>query len=83
MAYVNCSFEQEIMYPIFDLARQEMEREEYARFKVWLYQGDGVTIRVHRNVRNHDKQIGRLQRAVKQRAGELSVPTQLTVDWPA
>lgn len=83
MAYVNCSYEQQIMYPIFREAEKELERDEYARFRVWLYQGDGVTINIDRRVRNHEKVIARLQAAVKERAGELGVPTRLTVDWPA
>lgn len=82
MAYVNCSFEQEIMYPIFREAKKERERDGHTWFKVWLYQGDGVTIRLHRKVRNHSKQIGRLQKAVKKRADDLGVPTRLEVDWP-
>jgi hypothetical protein len=82
MAYVNCSFEQEIMYPIFREARKEMERDGKTRFKVWLYQGDGVTINVHRDYA-HEPQIARLQTAVSEKADELGVPTKLTVDWPA
>ncbi|MCS4038308.1 hypothetical protein [Salinibacter ruber] len=83
MAYVNCSYEQEIMHPIFREAKKEMESGSYARFKIWLYQGDGVTINIDRRVRSHEKLIARLQNAVKERAGELGVPTRLTVDWPA
>jgi hypothetical protein len=81
MAYVNCSVEQEIMYPIFREAREEMKRDGKTRFKVWLYQGDGVTLNVHRDY-SHEPQIARLQKAVKQRANELGAPTRLEVDWP-
>lgn len=59
-----------------------MERDGNTRFKVWLYQGDGVTIRVHRDY-THEPRIARLQKAVKARADELGVPTRLEVGWPA
>jgi len=81
MAYVNASYEQEVMYPIFREAKAEMERDGKTRFKVWLYQGDGVSINVHRDYA-HEPQIARLQKAVKERANELDVPTRLEVDWP-
>jgi len=80
MAYVNCSYEQQIMYPIFEEAKKEMKRDGKTRFKVWLYQGDGVTINVHRDYA-HEPQIARLKNAVRDRAGELNVPTRLTVDY--
>jgi hypothetical protein len=81
MAYVNCSFEQEIMYPVFREAQAELDRDGDVKFKVWLYQGDGVTIRIHRNYA-HEPRIARLQKAVADKAEELGVPTKLEVDWP-
>jgi hypothetical protein len=68
------------MYPIFEEAKKEMKRDGKTRFKVWLYQGDGVTINVHRDYA-HEPQIARLKNAVRDRAGELNVPTRLTVDY--
>ncbi|MCS4087281.1 hypothetical protein GGQ10_002107 [Salinibacter ruber] len=82
MAYVNASYEQEVMAPIFREARKEMESDSYTRFKVWLYQADGVTVRIDRRVTNRPKVVARLRKAVKERADELNVPTELEVDWP-
>jgi hypothetical protein len=82
MAYVNASYEQELMLPIFQEARSTMEREAYTEFRVWLYQADGVTVRMHRNARNHSDIIVRLQSAVEEKARELGVPTELEVDYP-
>jgi hypothetical protein len=81
MSYVNASFEQELMLPIFGAAQAERERDEQTRYEVWLYQGDGVTVRIDRRYA-HEPQIARLQEAVADRANELGVPTKLEVDWP-
>lgn len=80
MAYVNASYEQQIMASIFEEAEKEMDRERKTRFKIWLYQGDGVTIRVHRDY-SHSPQIKRLQDAADEKADELGVPTKLEIDY--
>lgn len=80
MAYVNASYEQRLMYPIFEIAQEEKERAARARFKVWLYQADGVTIRVASKA-SHSKQIARLQEAVAKEADRLGIPTKLEVDY--
>ncbi|MCS4139578.1 hypothetical protein GGQ13_003033 [Salinibacter ruber] len=79
MAYVNASYEQEIMAPIFRQGFDERTRDGKTRFRVWLYQADGATVRVHRDYA-HSPQIERLQSAVAERAEELGVPTELEVD---
>lgn len=58
-----------------------MERNACTQFRVWLYQGDGVTINTYQKVRNYENVIARFQKAVKQRANELGVPTRLEVDF--
>jgi len=83
MAYVNASYEQELMGEIFNEARATQERDGYTEFQVWLYQGDGVTVRIDRRVRNHYDIIGRIQSAVEERAQELGVPTELEIDYPS
>ena len=80
MAYVNASYEQELMLPIFEEAWDERERDGQTRFKVWLYQADGVTVRIDRRY-SHANQIERLQSAVAEEAAELGVPTELEVDY--
>ena len=80
MAYVNASYEQELMAALFEEARDERERDGQTRFEVWLYQADGVTIRIDRRY-SHANQIERLQKAVASRAEELGVPTELEVDY--
>jgi len=80
MAYVNASYEQELMGAAFDVADGERDRDEDTRFKIWAYQADGVTARINRRY-SHSKQIERLQNAVKERADELGVPTELEVDY--
>jgi len=81
MAYVNASYETEIMAAPFREARAEKARDARTRFKIWLYQGDGFTMRVSSKA-SPQRQIDRLQDAVSGRAGELGVPTELEVDWP-
>ena len=80
MAYVNASYEQELMAALFDEAQAERDRDGETRFKVWLYQADGVTVRIDRRY-SHSAQIERLQKTVASRAEELGVPTELEVDW--
>lgn len=81
LAYVNASFEQKLMSQIFDLAIEEQQRER-PRFTIWLYQSDGVTVRVKSRA-SVSHQVQRLQEAVKEKADELGVPTRLEVDWSA
>ncbi|MFB6271891.1 MAG: hypothetical protein ABEL51_03250 [Salinibacter sp.] len=81
MSYINASYETEIVGAAFDEARKEKAREASTRFKIWLYQGDGFTIRVSSKA-SPKKQINSLQRAVAHKADELGVPTELEVDWP-
>lgn len=80
MAYVNCSYEQKLMAAAFDEARAELDRDARPRFRIWLYQADGVTVRIG-NKASHSKQIDRLQSAVADKAEELKVPTKLEVDY--
>jgi len=80
LAYVNASYEQELMAALFDEAQAERDRDGETRFTVWLYQADGVTVRIDRRY-SHANQIERLQKAVADRAEELGVPTELEVDW--
>lgn len=80
MAYVNASFEQKIMAAPFALGRQERERDARSRFTIWLYQYDGITVRMGSKA-SHSKQIDRLQSAVAEKADELGVPTKLEVDY--
>jgi hypothetical protein len=81
LAYVNATYEQELMGAAFDVARQEMERSGNTRFWIWLYQADGFTMRV-RSDASATRQIERLQDAVGEEAGVLDVPTELDVDYP-
>ena len=80
LAYVNASFEQALLYPVFEEALAERRREGPSRFQIWLYQADGVTVRIHRKY-DHRPQIKRLQEAVAKQADELGVPTELEVDY--
>lgn len=80
MAYVNASYEQEIMAAPFEEARKEQERDARPRFRIWLYQADGFTMRV-RSKASHSRQVERLQNAVEEKAEELGVPTELEVDY--
>jgi len=80
MAYVNASYEQKLMHKVFELAREERERDARARFKVWLYQADGVTVRMSSKA-SHSRQIERLQNAVAEEAERLGIPTKLEVDY--
>jgi len=80
LAYVNASFEQEIMAAAFDEARKEQERDARPRFRIWLYQHDGFTVRMASKA-SHSRQITRLQAAVTGKAQELGVPTELEVDY--
>jgi len=81
LAYVNASYEQELMAAAFDEAREEKQADGRTDYKIWLYQADGFTVRVRSRV-SHSKRIERLQEAVAERASELAVPTELRVDWP-
>lgn len=82
MSYINASYETEIVGEAFRVAKKERERDARTRFKIWLCQGDGFTIRVSSKA-STGRQIKRLQDAVAEKAEELGVPTKLTVDWPA
>lgn len=79
LAYVNASYEQELMGAAFDVARKEIGRSGNTRFWIWLYQADGFTMRV-RSDASAARQVSRLQDAVDEKAGELGVPTELEVD---
>jgi hypothetical protein len=80
MAYVNASFEQEIMSVAFEVAAEERDRDARSRFTIWLYQADGFTVRMGSKA-SHSRQIERLKEAVSGRAAELGVPTELEVDY--
>ena len=82
MSYVNASYEQKLMGELFEEAQATKDRDSYTEFTVWLYQADGVTVRMDRRVRSHHGVIERLQSAVAEKAEELGVPTELEVDWP-
>ncbi len=81
MAYVNASYETEIVGAAFEEAIKEKERDARTRFKIWLYQADGFTIRVSSKA-SVDAQVKRLKQVVADKAEELGVPTKLEVDWP-
>ena len=78
LAYTNCSYEQELISAIFDVAIQEEESDGRPRFQIWLLQGDGLTIRLARP-RYREDVVRELQRAVKARADELGMSTALEV----
>jgi hypothetical protein len=80
MAYVNASYEQEIMAAAFDVAQEEMDADGRTDMTIWLYQADGFTVRMRSRV-SHSKRIEMLQDAVAERAAELGVPTELEVDY--
>jgi hypothetical protein len=80
MAYVNASHEQRLMAAAFDAARAEEEREARSRFRIWLYQADGFTVRISSKAA-HEPQIRRLQAAVSDEAERLGMPTKLEVDF--
>jgi hypothetical protein len=81
MSYINASYETEIIGAAFEEAIKEKERDARTRFKIWLYQGDGFTIRVSSKA-SIDSQVGTLKQAVADKAEDLGVPTELEVDWP-
>lgn len=81
MSYINASYETEIVGAAFEEAIKEKERDARTRFKIWLYQADGFTIRVSSKA-SANAQVKRLKQAVADKAEELSVPTKLEVDWP-
>lgn len=80
MAYVNASYEQKLMGAAFAEAQEERERDPRTRFKIWLYQADGFTVRINSKA-SHSRQINRLQDAVAQKADELGMPTELEIDY--
>jgi len=82
LSYVNASFEQKLMAACFRIAKRERERPQRSRFHIWLYQGDGFTMRVTSKA-SITKQVRRLQKAVAEEANRLGMPTRLTVDYPA
>lgn len=79
LAYVIASYEQKLMAELFRVARRERERGPRTKFRIWLYQYDGVTIRTSSKASDR-RQISRLQDAVDKKAEELGMPTQLEVD---
>jgi hypothetical protein len=87
LAYTNASFEQKLMWPVF---REAIKAKEWAsekshrrpKFRIWLYQADGVTIRIGSKA-SGDKVITRLQDAVAEKADELDIPTELELDYAA
>ena len=81
MSYINASYETEIIGAAFEEAIKEKERDARTRFKIWLYQGDGFTIRVSSKA-SAQAQVRTLKQAVADKAEELGVPTELEVDWP-
>ena len=85
LAYTNASFEQKLMFEPFRLAIEEREwaaqkNSRRPKFRIWLYQADGITVRFKSD--SPQRQIQRLQDAVAEKANELNVPTELEVDWP-
>jgi len=87
LAYTNASFEQKLMWPIFREATEEKawaseKSHRRPKFRIWVYQSDGVTVRIGSKASN-DKQITRLQEAVSEKAEELDIPTKLEVDYTA
>lgn len=80
LSYVNASYEQALMKAAFDVAQKERDRSQRARFRIWLYQADGFTLRVASKA-SPQRQVERLQRAVAEKAEALGVPTTLEVGW--
>ncbi len=80
LAYVNASYEQKLMAEAFRVAEEESRRER-PRFRIWLYQSDGFTMRVASKYKPKN-QIERLQEAVRSKAEDLNVPTKLEIDHP-
>jgi hypothetical protein len=85
LAYTNASFEQKLMFEPFRLAIEEREwaaqkNSRRPKFRIWLYQADGITVRFKSD--SPQRQIQRLQDAVAEKADELNIPTELEVDWP-
>lgn len=81
LSYVNATYEQKLMAEVFRVAREERDRGPRTKFRIWLYQADGVTIRTSSKA-SGSRQVNRLQSAVAEKAEELEMPTQLEVDYP-
>lgn len=84
LAYVAASYEQMLVAELFE-ATEEMEwaaekESRQPRFRIWLYQADGVTIRVS-SKHKLDTIIDRLQERFNRKAKELGLITRLEVDW--
>lgn len=81
MSYVNASFETEVVAAPFEEAAEEKANDAITKWKIWLYQGDGFTVRVgSQGTRSVVEK--RLKTAVAERARKYGVPTKLTIDWP-
>jgi hypothetical protein len=82
LAYVNASYEMELMWEVFQIAIQEEEAATESgrrlRFQIWLLQGDGCTIRF-RKERSAADVIRKMKEAVADRADELGMPAALEV----
>lgn len=85
LSYVCASYEQALVAEAFRVATDELDAPScYGRpaFWIWLYQADGLTLRVSSKADAADV-VGRLQRAVAAKAEELGMPTRLSVAWGA
>lgn len=84
LAYVNASYEQLLISAAFDeaIAEEKWAKKKDSRrvrFRIWLYQADGFTVRVTRK-RDRKRMIKRLQDAVAEKAQELGILTRLEVE---
>ena len=86
LAYVAASFEQELMGEVFDCAQAELdaaaEEDRRKRFWIWLYQGDGCTIRFGSRVSDAERTRiqRRIQERVDERTEELGVVSTLEIE---
>jgi hypothetical protein len=84
LAYVNASYELALIWECFEAAIEEkkwaaQKNSRRPRFRIWLLQGDGFTLRVDRK-RDPEPIIERLKERVGKKAEELGMVTALSVE---
>lgn len=84
LSYVNASYELALIWECVKLAIEEKEWAEeksdrQPRFRIWLLQGDGFTLKIDRR-RKPDPIISDLKSAVADKARELGMATALEVE---
>lgn len=80
LAYMMQSFEVRLMWPLFDAAIEEREREGNDRWRVMQYRYDGVILWSRRK-RDRQRWIENAQGLVKGQAEQLGIRTRLDVEY--